>query len=57
MTVEGVPTAEVAVAYADLCGLELPNFRAVHAIISGKMGPKEAVAMLMGRPLGSETKK
>jgi hypothetical protein len=27
MTVEGVPTASVAVAYADMCGLELPIFR------------------------------
>ena len=27
MTVEGVPTASVAVAYAEKCGLELPIFR------------------------------
>ena len=28
-TVEGVPTAEVAIHYADMCGLELPLFRTV----------------------------
>eukprot|EP00957_Ditylum_brightwellii_P176752 13462656-Ditylum_brightwellii.AAC.1 len=29
MTVEGVPTAAVAVLYADACGLDMPLFRAV----------------------------
>ena len=37
MTVEGVPTASVAVAYADLCGLDLPIFRVVDAVISGRL--------------------
>jgi glycerol-3-phosphate dehydrogenase len=37
MTVEGVPTAEVAVHFADICGLDLPIFRTVAAILSGKM--------------------
>lgn len=56
-TVEGVPTADVAVAYADMCGLELPLFRAVHALIHKQIGPEEAVRRLMGRRLEQETSK
>ena len=37
MTVEGVPTAQVAVHFADICGLDLPIFRTVEAILTGKM--------------------
>ena len=36
-TVEGVATASVAVHLADLCGLELPIFRAVAAVLEGKI--------------------
>lgn len=54
-TVEGVPTAEVAVAYADMCGLELPLFRTVYGLIYGTISPEEAVPILMGRPLQQET--
>lgn len=54
-TVEGVPTADVAVAYADMCGLETPIFRTVHALIHKKMSPKDAVVSLMSRPLNLET--
>lgn len=57
MTVEGVPTAEVAVAYADLCGLELPIFRTVHALLHNQLTPQEAVTFLMSRPLSSESKR
>ena len=53
-TVEGVPTARVAVYYADMCGLELPIFRTAAAVIDGKMDPTEARAKLMNRPLGME---
>eukprot|EP00604_Paraphysomonas_vestita_P004418 CAMPEP_0174823170 /NCGR_PEP_ID=MMETSP1107-20130205/22058_1 /TAXON_ID=36770 /ORGANISM="Paraphysomonas vestita, Strain GFlagA" /LENGTH=221 /DNA_ID=CAMNT_0016044681 /DNA_START=379 /DNA_END=1042 /DNA_ORIENTATION=- len=35
-TVEGVPTAQVAVYFADKCGLELPIFRSVASIIEGE---------------------
>jgi glycerol-3-phosphate dehydrogenase len=35
-TVEGVPTAQVAVYFADKCGLDLPIFRAVASIIEGE---------------------
>lgn len=54
-TVEGVPTAEVAVAYADMCGLELPLFRTVYKLIHGHISPEQAVPALMGRPLQQET--
>ena len=53
-TVEGVPTADVAVAYADMCGLECPLFRTVDDLIHGKLTPEEAVSSLMGRPLLEE---
>ena len=48
MTVEGVPTADVAIIYADMCGLELPIFRCVHSLIHKKITPDEAVLDLMG---------
>jgi len=54
MTVEGVPTAAVAVHYAHMCGLELPLFSTVHGILEGQVDPKDAQQMLMGRPLGTE---
>lgn len=53
-TVEGVPTAKVALKYIDACGLDLPNFRTVAAILDGKMSLAEAQAHLMGRPLKGE---
>lgn len=37
MTVEGVPTAKVAVEFARRCGLDLPIFNAVNLIISGEL--------------------
>lgn len=37
MTVEGVPTAKVAIEFARRCGLDLPIFSAVQAIISGEL--------------------
>lgn len=54
-TVEGVATADVAVAYADMCGLELPLFRTVHALIHKQLTPDDAVPYLMGRPLRPES--
>ena len=49
MTVEGVPTANVAIIYADLCNLELPIFREIHRIICGKVNPADSIPYLMGR--------
>jgi len=54
MTVEGVPTAEVAVYYADICGLELPLFRGVAAILKGDLDVSDAQGHIMGRPLTQE---
>jgi glycerol-3-phosphate dehydrogenase (NAD+) len=54
-TVEGVATADVAIAYAKMCGLELPLFQVVHDLIHQELSPEEAVAQLMGRPLVQET--
>jgi glycerol-3-phosphate dehydrogenase (NAD+) len=51
MTVEGVPTAAVAIHFADKCGLELPIFRTVAAILAGDMKIEDAHVHLMGRPL------
>lgn len=53
-TVEGVPTAGVAVYYADRCGLDLPIFRTAFDVINGRLTPKEARSALMNRPLGKE---
>jgi len=39
---------------AEKLKLELPLFRAVDAIISGKLKPKEALASIMGRDLKQE---
>mmetsp|Transcript_9088 Transcript_9088/g.19658 ORF Transcript_9088/g.19658 Transcript_9088/m.19658 type:complete len:184 (+) Transcript_9088:188-739(+) len=55
-TVEGIATADVAIVYADMCGLELPIFRCVHSLIHKKITPEEAVLDLMGRRSGKETK-
>jgi glycerol-3-phosphate dehydrogenase len=55
-TVEGIATADVAVVYADMCGLELPIFRCVHSLIHKKITPEEAVSDLMGRGHRKEAK-
>eukprot|EP00927_Polykrikos_kofoidii_P078701 TRINITY_DN75514_c0_g1_i1.p1 TRINITY_DN75514_c0_g1~~TRINITY_DN75514_c0_g1_i1.p1 ORF type:complete len:363 (+),score=48.10 TRINITY_DN75514_c0_g1_i1:58-1146(+) len=53
-TVEGVPTAGVAMNFAYKCNLELPIFEAVAGIIAGTIEPKDAVERLMSRPLTVE---
>lgn len=55
MTVEGVPTAEVAVYFAEQCGIDLPIFRTVNAMIKGHVKREELQDLLMNRPLKSET--
>ncbi|RLN93177.1 hypothetical protein BBJ28_00009581 [Nothophytophthora sp. Chile5] len=54
-TVEGVPTAEVAVYFAEQCGLDLPIFRTVNAMIKGQIKREQLQDVLMNRPLKSET--
>lgn len=51
MTVEGVPTAKVAVEFGRRCGLDLPIFNAVAAIINGELKIEDAHVHLMGRPI------
>jgi glycerol-3-phosphate dehydrogenase (NAD(P)+) len=46
---EGVVTSDGALILASRFGLELPVFGAIHAVIQGRVQPKEAVAMLMER--------
>eukprot|EP00571_Detonula_confervacea_P006119 CAMPEP_0172314948 /NCGR_PEP_ID=MMETSP1058-20130122/23631_1 /TAXON_ID=83371 /ORGANISM="Detonula confervacea, Strain CCMP 353" /LENGTH=322 /DNA_ID=CAMNT_0013028909 /DNA_START=269 /DNA_END=1237 /DNA_ORIENTATION=- len=48
-TVEGIATADVAIVYADMCGLDLPIFRCVHSLIHKKISADDAVLDLMGR--------
>jgi glycerol-3-phosphate dehydrogenase (NAD+) len=54
-TVEGVPTAEVAIHFAKMCNLELPIFTVVHGLINGSVTKDEAAIKLMGRRLGTES--
>ena len=54
-TVEGVATADVAIAYAEMCGLKLPLFEVVHALIHKELTPEQAIFQLMSRPLIQET--
>lgn len=51
MTVEGVPTAVVAVEFAQRCGLDMPIFSAVAKILAGELTIEDAHIHLMGRPL------
>ena len=53
-TVEGVPTAAVAVHFADMCSLELPIFRAIAAVLTGHLPIESAEQHIMGRPLTQE---
>lgn len=53
-TVEGVPTAQVAVLYAKRCGLETPFFDAINKMLTGEVTTAEAQMLLMNRPLKME---
>jgi len=55
-TVEGVPTAGVAMHFAKIAGLELPIFSVVSGILDGSVDPRKAGELLMERPLGTESK-
>lgn len=54
-TVEGVPTAQVAVEFAARCNLYLPLFKMINDIITGNVEVDKALELLMSRPLGPET--
>lgn len=56
MTVEGVPTAHVAVEFAKQSGLDLPIFSAIAAILDGDLKIEDAHCRLMGRFVKSEIK-
>jgi len=53
-TVEGIPTAEVAMHFAKMCNLELPIFAAVAGVLDGTIQREDVAKKLMSRPLGSE---
>jgi glycerol-3-phosphate dehydrogenase (NAD(P)+) len=48
-TAEGVPTTRAAVRLADQRGVEMPITMATHAVLSGKLKPEDAAAILMAR--------
>merc|ERR1711972_520597 len=50
-TVEGVPTAKVAMHYANMCNLDLPIFGGVAGILDGSVSPTQALRLTMDRPL------
>lgn len=54
VTVEGVPTAKVALKYIHACGLDLPIFHTVACILDGSLSLEEAQFHLMGRPVTHE---
>lgn len=55
-TVEGVPTAEVAMHFAEICGLQdqLPLFATVAGIVKGTVKLDQVQGLLMSRPLSHE---
>jgi glycerol-3-phosphate dehydrogenase (NAD(P)+) len=48
-TAEGVPTTRAAIRLADQRGVEMPITMATEAVISGKLKPEDAAAVLMAR--------
>ncbi len=54
VTVEGVATARAVVALAGTLGIEMPVTAMVDALALGRIGVKDAVGLLMGRPLKQE---
>ena len=54
LTVEGVPTAAVAVEFAAKSNLDLPIFASIHAILQGELSCDEALVRHMARPVGME---
>jgi len=55
MVVEGVVTAQAAVALAQRCGVELPIVEQVHAILHEGKSARVALRELLTRDLKAET--
>jgi glycerol-3-phosphate dehydrogenase (NAD(P)+) len=54
ITVEGAATARAALTQADALGLDLPITSAVVALLDGKVQLRQAMDMLLSRPLKEE---
>ena len=52
--VEGVFSAEAAVALAKRHGVDMPISRAVHAVVDGGATPQDVITALLARPVGHE---
>jgi glycerol-3-phosphate dehydrogenase (NAD(P)+) len=52
--IEGAYTAAIAASLADRHHVELPITQAVAAIIEGRLGVREAMDLLMTRPITTE---
>lgn len=53
-TVEGVPTADVAMDFARRCNLDLPIFEMVYRVLRGEVSMRDAPGLIMGAPLNQE---
>jgi glycerol-3-phosphate dehydrogenase (NAD(P)+) len=52
--VEGVKTTKSVTAWSIRLGVDMPITHAVHAVLFESVPPKEAIGMLMNRPVGEE---
>ncbi len=52
--VEGVYSAEAAVALASRHAVDMPISRAVHAVVDGGATPQDVISALLARPVGHE---
>lgn len=52
--VEGVPTTKAVTAWSIRLGVDMPITHAVHAVLFENITPREAIGLLMERPVGEE---
>ena len=52
--VEGVKTTKSVTAWSIRLGVDMPITHAVHAVLFENVSPKDAIGMLMNRPVGEE---
>lgn len=57
MVVEGMFTTEAAYSLAEQVGVEMPITECIYNVINGKLGPEEAVEILMAREKKDEAEK